>query len=1421
MDPNELANILKQFQQSNQDFLEKIMADNQTKMEAVLKVKNHVFSIPKFREFNRIQDRWSTYSLQLEQHFEANNVNDDSTKRACLLSWIGSESLELLQKLITGKVNDKSFAELTTAFANHFQSKQHILAARFKFFKTTMKSGQSYADWVAELRGIARDCDFQCKKGGCEESSVDYHIRDMLVIHTPHDNVRSTALQKTNPTLEEVLQIATLYEETKQSCNEIKGESSSSSVNSIISKNHHQNDHRGRSRHRKPTRHRSSSRPMQKSCPGCGSSHQRINCYHYKKKSVCDTCSKVGHISAVCNSRSTVSHRSKSSNQSQKRQEAVNQCNHQQFHQVSAVDVINAEITEVQQSAIQPSNCDKIAVDINVNNQVLNFQVDTGATCTLVGQSGYEQLNKPSCEPVNQIVKAYGGHQIPIKGVANVHVKWNDMKMNLPLLIVNSKEASNILGLDWFKALKFQINIPNYHNSKNLCYLVSGQTSSQVSLQSAIKIICEQYPEIFIPSLGLCKSFKADIILKENAHPKYWKPYNLPFALYDDVKAEINRLVNSGVLKSIKSSEWASPIVIVKKPTGQIRICADFKVSVNSQIEIDRYPIPRIEELFHKLQGGQYFSKIDLSEAYLQIELTDEAKKIMVINTPFGLYQYQRLPFGIASAPGIFQRLMDEVTASIPGCAVYLDDIIVTGKTNDEHICNLKEVFVRLDQYGLKCKREKCRFAEEKIEYVGHIIDSKGFFPSEKRLDAIKLMPRPQNLKELEAFIGKLNYYNKFMPNFSSKAGPLNELRRQGVEFKWTNRQQTAFQELKDTIINAVQLVHYQSDIPLRLATDASKYGIGAVISHVYPDGSEHPISFASKTLTETQIGYSQIEKEALSIIYGVTKFHQYLYGRKFELVTDHQALTTLFNPNKKLPVMTLHRLQRWAIVLLSYNYTIRYNSTKHHANADALSRLPVGADPEFDREEKNMCNVYEVYQSIIDECPVNAKSVALFTKDDTILKEVGHMISNGWPATFKNSNIQDNLKPYFDRRFSLSLQNGIVLLQSDYTRVVIPVALRSQVLHMLHEGHWGKSRMKQMARRYVWFPKIDEEIEKVSKSCSICSSKASDPKKQFSPWPQATEPWERIHLDFAGPFFSRMWLIVVDSFSKFPYTIELQSATSATTISSLQKILSIEGLPRTIVSDNGTQFTSDEFKKFCELNSIEHLTIAPFHPASNGLAERFVRTFKESFSKLMMDSNDKDLALFKYLSTYRTTPDPVSGKSPAELLHGRQPRNILSVLMPTTKHTKAADLTKFYVGQQVHARNYSGKGKWIDGTIKKVVGRRMYVIQISNGIIRRHQNQLRQLFDASHEKESTSEDIQIQINNRSSSPHQQSNNDAEQSPPRSQPPAVKPILKRTPENPSTTPENTSTTHPDVSITQTPVRRTQRIRRKLVRFSPD
>ena len=264
----------------------------------------------------------------------------------------------------------------------------------------------------------------------------------------------------------------------------------------------------------------------------------------------------------------------------------------------------------------------------------------------------------------------------------------------------------------------------------------------------------------------------------------------------------------------------------------------------------------------------------------------------------------------------------------------------------------LDTVLSKLAEFGLRCNRNKCSFFNDEVLYLGYVISRSGKQPDPARVAAIQNLPVPKDVKQVEAFIGKINYYGKFISNFSNLCVPLNCLRQNNVKWNWDSSCQKAFDTLKKQLSEATMLVHYDSQLPIILATDASNYGIGAVIMHRYSDGTEKPIAHASKTLTTAERNYSQIEKEALSIVYGIKKFHQYLAGRTFELITDHQPLLTIFNPGKGIPTTTANRLHRWAISLMGYSYTIRYKPTQQHGNADGLSRLPSGYDDSFIDDE-------------------------------------------------------------------------------------------------------------------------------------------------------------------------------------------------------------------------------------------------------------------------------------------------------------------------------------------------------------------------------------------------------------------------------------------------------------------------------------
>ena len=546
-------------------------------------------------------------------------------------------------------------------------------------------------------------------------------------------------------------------------------------------------------------------------------------------------------------------------------------------------------------------------------------------------------------------------------------------------------------------------------------------------------------------------------------------------------------------------------------------------------------------------------------------------------------------------------------------------------------------------------------FLAKTVTYLGHVIDAEGLHKSPTLTEAIVKAPPPRNTQELRSFLGMLNYYGKFIPNLATLLHPLNGLLRSGVKWQWSAQCCQTFEKAKEALQASSVLVHYDTDLPLVLAADASSYGVGAVISHVLPSGEEKPIAFASRTLTRSEENYAQLEKEALALVFGVKKFHQFLYGRQFTLLTDHKPLTTILGSHTGIPPLAAARLQRWALLLSAYQYDIRYRQSECHGNADALSRLPIVGTP-VEEEGTTDAEVYNVTQ--LETLPVTYQQLKTATNHDPILGQVVQCIRNGWPVA-----AVEELKPYVARKLELTLQDDCVLWG---TRVVIPKKLQAAILEELHKDHAGICRIKALARSYVWWPGLDREVEQLVKSCLPCQSVRNAPSvAPLHPWVWPAKPWQHIHVDFAGPVEKRMLMVVVDAHSKWPEVIEMTSTTSELTIQALRGLFAAHGLPDQVVSDNGPQFVSKEFQRFMKENGIKHTRCAPYHPSSNGLAERFVQTLKNALRRTKDIRRTFQHRLAGFLLAYRTTPHATTNVAPCELLMNRKIRTRLDLLYP------------------------------------------------------------------------------------------------------------------------------------------------------------
>ena len=518
------------------------------------------------------------------------------------------------------------------------------------------------------------------------------------------------------------------------------------------------------------------------------------------------------------------------------------------------------------------------------------MEIDTGASNTILNEATYGRLRDAlgPLQTTKAALRTYTGERIPVLGAVMVTVEYEGKKKNLNALIVAGKNRPNLLGRDWLEQIRLDWST-----------IFHMHMASEINPPSALQSVLAKYPDVFMEGLGTLKGVKAKIYVDQGAEPKNIKATSVPYALKTNVELELERLEREGIISPVEFSEWAAPIVPVAKPNGTVRICGDYKLTVNQVTKLDNYPIPKTEDLLATLGGGEKFTKLDMSQAYQQMTLDEESRKFTTINTHKGLFQYNRLPFGVSTAPGIFQRIMENLLQGIPNVIVRMDDILISGKDDDHHMPNLEAVLKKLSEAGLRLRKEKCFFMVPEVTYCGYVINGHGIKPVEAKVDAIQNAPVPENVTQLRAFLGMLNYYHRFLPDIATVLEPLHKLLRQGTKWCWKTEQQMAFDKSKKPLQSANLLVHFQPDLELILASDASDYGVGAVLSHRIADGAERPIGYVSRSLNKAECGYSTIEKGALAIIFGVKKFNQFLYSQKFTIQTDHKPLEGLFNEKK------------------------------------------------------------------------------------------------------------------------------------------------------------------------------------------------------------------------------------------------------------------------------------------------------------------------------------------------------------------------------------------------------------------------------------------------------------------------------------------------------------------------------------------
>ena len=859
---------------------------------------------------------------------------------------------------------------------------------------------------------------------------------------------------------------------------------------------------------------------------------------------------------------------------------------------------------------------------------------------------------------------------------------------------------------------------------KNIEHLLRTDHLNREEKNQLLKL-CKRYNDIIYiegEQLTFSNQIKHTINTTDDV-PIYMKSYRYPYIHKQEVQDQISKMLEQGIIRQ-SYSPWSSPVWIVPKKSDasgkqKWRLVIDYR-KVNEKTVSDRYPIPNITEILDKLGRCMYFTTLDLASGFHQIEMDPAHIPKTAFTVEGGHYEYLRMPFGLKNAPSTFQRVMDNVLKELVGkiCLVYLDDIIIYSTSLQEHIESIKTVFDRLRSSNLKIQMDKCEFLRHEIAFLGHIITPEGTKPNPNKIQAIKNFPLPRTNKEIKSFLGLINYYRKFIKDLAKITKPLTNRLKKGADQTIDQTFIEAFETCKNLLTNNPILVHPDFSKPFIVTTDASNYAIGAVLSQGRV-GSDKPISFASRTLSSSECNYSTIEKELLAIVWATKYFRPYLFGRKFLIVTDHKPLMWLMSlkePNSKLV--------RWRLKLAEFEFEIVYKKGKANTNADALSRIklinPDGTYHEIFNNDEDLQTVHSAQENLNDGIPISEKPLNEFN-----LQVILEMNDKGSPMTvetiFKNrqrrtirrttydENIMiDILKKFFPHRKQTAVYTTdeiFSILQTTFskyfsqnkslrllrcTEILKDIRKPDEQEHVIRDyhnrsNHRGINETLLHLKREYYFPHMKEKIEKTLNFCDHCKKLKYDrnpPKIKYVQPENPLKPLEIIHLDIYTINKNQI-LTIIDKFSRFAWGFPLNCRESVAILKQFKTFISLYGIPKKIICDQGSEFIANIFQDYCKQHEITLHFTSFQQTSSNSIVERLHSTLTEIYriiytkrieEKLKVDHEE---ILSETLITYNNAIHSVTKLTPYELFFGR-PYKFLKTLKFSNEHEYLLKLNEF-----------------------------------------------------------------------------------------------------------------------------------------------
>ena len=960
----------------------------------------------------RNPDEWQKWRKRFEQFRSASGLAQENEPRqvSTLLYCLGEEAEDVLASANITKDNRKKYESVLAKLDEFFKVRRNVIFERARFNQRSQREDESAEQYITSLYNLVENCEY-----GDLASDM---IRDRLVVGI-RDNALSQRLQMDSElTLEkakrQIRQREVVQEQqTILHQGEPTGEQTVSYVKASKFRSHGKNT-AGKRQHQQQKPSQPTTKNPAGKCRRCGNSaHPRNLCP--AKEAVCHACKKKGHFSRQCLSK------------------GVSEITEEESHDMAYLNTIGSDNETTWQTSLQ------------INNEVIAFKLDTGAEVTALTEEAHQKLGIP-LKPTSKVLCGPDRKPLKVLGMASVTLQAKGESCSQDIYVV-SQLKQNLLGLPAIRALHL---------------LTQVNTAEHQSLPADIH---NQFPTIF-SGLG---TFKGDfeIHLKPDARPvALYTPRKIPFPLRKSVQNELRRMESLGVISKVEApTEWCAGMVVVPKKDGTVRICVDLK-PLNASVLRETHPLPKVDDILAQLAGARIFSKLDANSGFWQIPLAEKSRHLTTFITPFGRYCFNKMPFGISSAQEHFQRRMNDILNGLPGVVCLIDDVLVYGSNVEEHRTRLQSVLQRIQAAGVTLNKEKCEFGKTSIKFLGHLINSDGITADPQKTAAIREMERPKSVPELRRFLGMVNQLGKFSPNIAELTKPMRELLSKKSTWLWGPNQDDTFQKVKSELASPPVLAWYDPSRDTKISADASSYGIGAVLmQHI--EGQWKPIAYASRSMTNTETRYAQIEKEALATTWAAEHFSDYITGRQVLIETDHKTLVPLLN-TKHLDSLP-PRVLRFRLRLMRFDYTVAHVPGTLLYTADTLSHTPQTSAAADEQQANNM----EVkIAAITSQLPVSSDRLEMYKQaqaEDPVCSQVIKYCQTEWP---ERQQAKGELRHYWKVRTDLTYCDGLLLFG---TRIVIPKKLQQETITKIHHGH---------PSRYSEVPTSSIYISMVARSC-------------------------------------------------------------------------------------------------------------------------------------------------------------------------------------------------------------------------------------------------------------------------------------------------------------------------------------------------